>query len=666
MAQGSGRWKLEIIGPDGGRRAVPIAREVVIGRDRAATLRLDDQSISRRHARLYFDDRDEPWIEDLGSGNGVVLEGERIGEPTQLRSGAPFKLGVFTLSMQDVTGPSKAIAKAPGKPSGKAAEIAQEVAAKAKATLPAAPKGCALRGKTGPLAGKDFDLEKPAVVVGRIAEGNEIQISDDSISRHHAKLMRAGRGYLVRDLGSANGTSVNGQRVVEQPLQTGDVVRFGTVEFDYFGPAPVTSRPLDPRMKKAALGGVVALGAILVASGVAKVVAATREEQPHAEVAEQQDPAAEAERLVGVAQDDRRDEQWERAQGAYQEAIKLDPINRDARKGLKEVEREIQMKQFFDRAKQRIDVGQDEEGVELYLKIDPSSSYYPRAQAEVQRVASLLERRYLEQCHTAVHYADSQGIVEGCGHYLNLICNSHADEATLTALRKAEHRLGAKAPPPWSCPESYAHWAVQTGNGEEASVASRISAKYPDPRLAEIVRIYANGQARASLNNLRNLVELPAEKHNPAVKQLLDAIGLALGAYTDGVANLETGDGRGAQQQWQLLFDTDKTIMPDGFASDMANQARQQLAGWYYKQGQQMFVQGRLEDAYKQWNFGLKIRPDDTEILQGIISLDHEAEKIVANASNCGDLRKIVAITRDDSYSHKRAVELGKHNRCKL
>ncbi|MHB1845043.1 MAG: FHA domain-containing protein [Deltaproteobacteria bacterium] len=667
MAQGSGRWRLEIIGPDGGRRAVPLAREVVIGRDRSADLRLDDQSISRRHARLFFDEEGEPWVEDLGSGNGVVVDGERLSEPSQLRAGVSFKLGVFTLSMHDVGGPPRSIEKAQAKPTGKAGEIAQEAAAKAKLAAPLAPKGCALRGKVGPLAGKDFALEKNTATVGRVGEGNDLQISDDSISRHHAKLTRTGRGFVVRDLGSANGTSVNGVRIVEQPLQTGDVVRFGTVEFDYFGPPPVAARPLDPRIKKVALGSVVAVGICLLVAGVAKVASVNRAETSQA-VVDQRDPVAEAERQVGLAQDARRDEQWDRALAAYKEGMRLDPINRDARKGLKEVEAEIQMKQFFDRARQRIDVGQDEEGVELYLKIDPSSTYYPRAQAEVQRVASLLVRRYLEQCHTAIHYEDTQGVVDGCGHYLNLICNSRADEPILLVVRKAERKLGAKVKIPWACPAGYAHWAIQTGTTQEASLASRIAEKYPDPRLAETVRIYANGQARAALNSLRNLKEVPAEKHNPAVDQLLRSIELAYGAYTDGVSSLETGDGRNSQQQWQLLFDTDKGIMPEGFASEMANQARQQLATWYFKQGQKLFQQERLEEAYKEWNLGSQVAPGDSDLQQGFISLEHEAEQILSNASSCADVKKALAITRaaPESLIHKRARAQAQHSKCRL
>ena len=668
MAGGSARWRLEILGPDGGRRAVPLGREVVVGRDQSADLRLDDQSVSRQHAKLYFDEAGALWVEDLGSGNGVVLDGVRLREATKVPSGARMKLGVFTLTAQDVLGPPAALAKAGGKGEAPADPANDARVAKAKAAAgPPPPSGCAFRGRTGAFLNKDFPLAKPLVKVGRVAEGNDLALQDDSISREHARLSRSGRGYVVRDLGSANGTSVNGVRVLEQPLGTGDIVRFGTLEFEYFGPPAMVHKPLDPKKRRLAILAAVSLTGLLIVMGTAKVLSVSRE-GPVQQASGVQDDVSESERRVGLAQDARRDEQWDRATKEYQEAIRLDPINRDARKGLKDVEVEIQMKQLFDRARQRVDVGQDEEGAELYLKIVPSSSYYPRAQAEVQRLASLLVRRYQEQCRTSAHYGDQQGIVEGCGHYLNLICNSRADEKTLQLLRAAEHKLGAKVQEPWSCPASYAHWALQDGSSKSASLEGRINLMYPNPRLAEAVRIYANGQARAALNGLRNLKEIPAESHNPAVEKLLRSIELSYGAYTDGVSSLETGDLRNARQQWQLLFDTDKQIMPEGFQSELANQAKKQLAKQYYKVGLQLFQQQRLIDAFQTWEQGFQVLPGDNELQQGFISLEHEAEKILANASSCVDIKQALAITlaNPPSLSHKRAQKIATKEKCKL
>jgi Protein of unknown function (DUF3662)/FHA domain len=54
-----------------------------------------------------------------------------------------------------------------------------------------------------------------------------IVLGDPNVSRHHAEVRPSGEGFVVVDLGSTNGTKVNGTRVAEQPLHDGDEVTFG-------------------------------------------------------------------------------------------------------------------------------------------------------------------------------------------------------------------------------------------------------------------------------------------------------------------------------------------------------------------------------------------------------------------------------------------------------
>ena len=66
--------------------------------------------------------------------------------------------------------------------------------------------------------------------VGREA-GNDLIIPDPTVSRRHARILMEGGTLVLYDEGSTNGTFVNEQRVVRQPLKAGDVVRFGKVRF---------------------------------------------------------------------------------------------------------------------------------------------------------------------------------------------------------------------------------------------------------------------------------------------------------------------------------------------------------------------------------------------------------------------------------------------------
>ena len=81
--------------------------------------------------------------------------------------------------------------------------------------------------------GQRVELHEGHYVVGRHLEC-DIVISDTNVSRRHAEFVCAGRDVIVRDLGSTNGTKVNGVVIKgDQLLQHGDVIGFGTAQVSF-------------------------------------------------------------------------------------------------------------------------------------------------------------------------------------------------------------------------------------------------------------------------------------------------------------------------------------------------------------------------------------------------------------------------------------------------
>ncbi|WP_075061573.1 FHA domain-containing protein [Ornatilinea apprima] len=81
--------------------------------------------------------------------------------------------------------------------------------------------------RNGPTPGKSFLLEQAELFVGRDLN-NEIVINDPEVSRRHARFLLQGDGYILEDLGSTNGTTINGQRIMgPYALRPGEVILLG-------------------------------------------------------------------------------------------------------------------------------------------------------------------------------------------------------------------------------------------------------------------------------------------------------------------------------------------------------------------------------------------------------------------------------------------------------
>ena len=89
------------------------------------------------------------------------------------------------------------------------------------------PAGLALRSP--------FPLNKNQVIIGRDIKC-DVLLLNDSISRKHAEIVREGWSWRIRDLGSSNGTFVNGQHVEDALLNEGDVVTLGDINLTFEGP----------------------------------------------------------------------------------------------------------------------------------------------------------------------------------------------------------------------------------------------------------------------------------------------------------------------------------------------------------------------------------------------------------------------------------------------
>lgn len=203
-------------GPSAGE-SITIDVELVLGRDQPEPGRLrGDPRLSRRHARVFIDDRRRPTVEDLGSTNGTRLNGERLTEARILKSGDELQLGQTTFAV-DV----------PAQDAETQLDTAGAAVSPAVAEPP--PPAPALLVLAGRMQGEEITLGDELLIGRGYGEPGALG-GDRRLSRRHARIARGPGGvFFIEDTGSTNGTMLNSVLVRgAHPLKDGDEIELGS------------------------------------------------------------------------------------------------------------------------------------------------------------------------------------------------------------------------------------------------------------------------------------------------------------------------------------------------------------------------------------------------------------------------------------------------------
>ena len=209
--------KLPMIVDANGKEQPVRPGESVVGRE--ADVSIADGRVSRRHATIV-NQHGQVTIEDLGSTNGTKVDGIRLGagEKRILKGGETISLGgvKVRLAMPGETG-ANATAVFGG---NKTAVIA---AAPRKETAPAMLVG----------ADGEHPLRAGVSTFGRKAD-NDYQVPDSYVSGRHGQIEVTEHGVFLTDLGSSNGTFLNGAKLapnMRTEVTPEDTIRLGALEY---------------------------------------------------------------------------------------------------------------------------------------------------------------------------------------------------------------------------------------------------------------------------------------------------------------------------------------------------------------------------------------------------------------------------------------------------
>lgn len=208
-----GKSKLAPINPDGA--------DITIGRKEGNIIRLKERNVSRQHARIYSTP-DGLFVEPVAARYGMKVNSSKITGPTQIDLGDEIVIGDYRLYIQDEN-----------KPQVKREEEASDQ------VMPIAP---VMQPRfvvvSSNFAGREYSVTQTKVTIGR-QPSCEICIEHQSVSANHAEIERNSRGgFMIRDLGSSNGTKINGIELNQavHELMSGDMVILGHVMMRFCAP----------------------------------------------------------------------------------------------------------------------------------------------------------------------------------------------------------------------------------------------------------------------------------------------------------------------------------------------------------------------------------------------------------------------------------------------
>lgn len=302
-------WRIIVLDKDGREltRSELTQGELTIGRDQDRQLQLASASVSRRHAHLVGEGSQLKIVDD-GSANGVLVNGARIEGSAIIDAQSRVEIADFRIVVEL-----------------QAAEATPAVAPFTASVM----ESIRLVAQGGPYDGQVFPIVGE-ITVGRAADC-QLVLDDPSLSRKHAKVRGTGRRLDVEDLGSSNGTFVNGRKVGQATAGPGDTIRFGELSF----------RIEDERGQGAPAGGTSALQVIfllllLTVTVISVVGAVVTWKRTKPQVVAGKDAisklAHSAEQHMAAGKQLFADKKWADAKVELDAAIELDPANVEARR----------------------------------------------------------------------------------------------------------------------------------------------------------------------------------------------------------------------------------------------------------------------------------------------------------------------------------------------
>jgi pSer/pThr/pTyr-binding forkhead associated (FHA) protein len=740
--------------PDGSESEHELSGELKIGRQEGTNdLVLAEGGVSRRHAR-FFEEGGKVLVEDVGSANGTFVDGTRITGMTPLTPKSQVVLGDYEMRLKASGRPATASgARKAAKPVDDESEVLGEGNPRATRAMPAAkrpapgaggPSALAkrprpapaaadegggppvLKGLTGPWANQKFPV-KGKLVVGRQAPAT-VLLEDDSVSRKHAEVEATPEGVVLRDLGSANGTLLNGEPVGTQEvvLQPGDVITFGMVELvlESGSKLPVRGSRGDlptrrgaggaaeaeapagiPASRKKLLVVAASVVGLLLVAGIVKSasggggggVSGTR---PMAQKAPPpQSPAEQVQELLSQCRSYSSTElggepDWVKAEAACSKALDIDPIHAEANTLMRRIKVEKEAGENFAQGEKSLARSKEVEALELFRKIPKDSAYFRRAKPKVLEAVEKVVKRAEDDCKRYLRDSQWSTAVPQCEKYMGYACQKMTREEleppigytlVLDKNRRlgrnewrpkhklyldfliARHRVTPDATP-WRCPVSDIFMVDEAAPDPKVQVEAAFKQRLPNKFMVAAMMDYYGGrgnEAIATLQRLRGNYEL-SQYHSQA-DQLIAEVNSVDQLFKTGQGYLQKDDVEKAEEPLLEALQVDKRLMGDLAESKPSFYRRniqQDMASAAIIRGKYWDERGDKRRSCRIWKLGFRFYAGNTDLNSQVGRCSTRGLSAIKEASTCADLDVVLDYAVPGDGLDERVAAMKKENDC--
>lgn len=584
-----------------------------LGRDEENDIVVSDETVSRKHARIKFENGSF-IIEDLKSTSGVYVNRKKIAGECKLNPGDDILIGSTEIAIEEektdddktkllspealqkyIEGTDKTQildTDVPGIPKhgveeGRAEDErtrmldAEEVLIAEQQTVMPYHRFLVISKKG---FGKEYLVDRSEITVGRSGDSS-ITLDDQTVSSIHATIRIEGNDCVLRDMNSKNGTFVNGSPIREEyVLQEGDEIKIGAFKFKFIHKDTVISREAllleVKRKEKKHLTNKALIGALALLCIVIVLVAISREtkepekrpavqvqqsgtdmmeplvpEKPPLETQEKPPaPVVLGESMADIyfntANEFLANRLWEEAIGKFEQVQRIDPDYPGVPDGIFQAKIESLNRSLLEEGLLLISQGHYTEGIKQLEGISQESVYIDEAMLEIQFARDEM---------------------------------AQAKKKEATRVRK------------------------RTQQPPQTSSLNQKGEKLIDQAL----KYYAEGNTKAAMTKLNAALMLKISPEDPLkikASSLKESMARIAEVYDKGLAEYNSRQFGQAFQSWSEVLDIDQEIIGQG-KSHFSSTIAIYMADEFYRQAREAYENEQYIEAYAKCTKALKASP---------------------------------------------------------